>query len=74
MDALEQGLRRLEPNDYVCFNIGNSQLKLFNDKQANLEPWQSVIEKLGFLREVFDVKTDVEEYQPTESRHLDIVG
>ena len=37
--ALMACLERLEENDFVCFNMGNSQVKLFNDHQTFMENW-----------------------------------
>lgn len=39
VSALLACLERLEATDYVCFNMGNSQVKLFNDHQNFMENW-----------------------------------
>lgn len=32
-DSLNKALSKLRPDDYVCFNIANAQVKLFDDFQ-----------------------------------------
>lgn len=54
-EALLESMDNLRPEDYVCFNIANSSLKLFNDCQARMESWETVDEKFVFLKEVFGV-------------------
>ena len=38
-DALFGCLDQLDPTDYVCFNFGNTHIKLFNDYQFNMNEW-----------------------------------
>ena len=67
LDALIAAVSELKPDDFVCFNIGNSSLKLFNDNQALMESWQRVDEKLGFLKEVFGVYNKIKVIDITEN-------
>lgn len=38
-DAIIQFYNKLRPDDYICFNIGNEDQLLDNDKQRNLKTW-----------------------------------
>ena len=48
-------LSKLHPDDFVCFNLGNSYFKMMNDHQKNLKEWQSVKNRMAFLRHIFEV-------------------
>jgi len=39
IDGMIASLSDLNSTDYVCFNIGNSSLKLFSDHQAKMQSW-----------------------------------
>ena len=56
LDALAEVILQLDPNnDYVCFNVGNSQIKMFNDAQAEMDSWQEIKENMFFLTKLFNV-------------------
>lgn len=38
-DGLLSSLAKLHSDDFVCFNLGNSYFKMFNDYQRNLQEW-----------------------------------
>jgi hypothetical protein len=49
VNGIKSAINTLRGNDYVCVNMGSSQLKLFCDDQSHMEPWNSVKERLGIL-------------------------
>ena len=38
-EGLMKNLKYLAPTDYVCFNLGNSRIKLYSDAQVNMDSW-----------------------------------
>jgi hypothetical protein len=47
--AILNGIKLLRPNDYVCFNFGNSSQVMLCDEQINLENWSMVMNQFKGL-------------------------
>ena len=78
LEALLACVNMLGPNDYVCFNIANSSLKLFNDHQAQMERWQAVDCKFDYIKKVFNIDSrigwtedDADKNGDGEDKHTD---
>lgn len=56
LNALEQCQDKLKPNDYICFNIGNSSHKMTFDFQKNITDWQKVMQQFMGFNENIDAK------------------
>jgi hypothetical protein len=44
---------KLQPNDYICFNLGNSSKRLLSDSQAKIKDWRNVTsDNQGLLKDI----------------------
>jgi hypothetical protein len=63
-DALLGCLNMLRPDDWVCFNVGNSSKYLTCDMQKNMISWKDMPQK-------FEIEND--DRKNTESRSLSMI-